>query len=268
MFSTTRARNLHRDSTRASDRELLRLALSGSTPNSARLWQLHPELFEHGGPPVELPMGWEQRVDGKSGRVFYINHNERTTSWKDPRKEQAADREADVNADEEEGEPEAMFEEEDAEDAEDAEDSVMNATLGLDIGRGDVAVERLTHDHGPASALATTAVSTAAGAGSASAPVGAVPARVLPIVGSVPSPSGRRSELQLLSSGLLLPSAERLSRRALLQHESAREALLARLPEAADDGGLRRGYGLLQQRRLRLLQLVHLALVRERERAA
>jgi hypothetical protein len=116
MFSTSRARNLHRDSTRASDRELLRLALSGSTPNSARLWQLHPELFEHGGPPVELPMGWEQRVDGKSGRVFYINHNERTTSWKDPRKEQAADREADVNADEEEGEPEAMFEEEDAED--------------------------------------------------------------------------------------------------------------------------------------------------------
>ena len=47
----------------------------------------------------------------------------------------------------------------------------------------------------------------------------------------------------------------------------ARKALLARLPEAADEGGLRRGYSLLQHRRLRLLQLVHLAMVRERERA-
>ena len=68
------------------DRELLRLALGGSAPNSARLWQLHPQLFAHGQPPAEMPPGWEQRVDARSGRIFYINHNLRTTTWADPRR--------------------------------------------------------------------------------------------------------------------------------------------------------------------------------------
>ena len=29
-----------------------------------------------------LPSGWEQRVDRASGRIYFLNHNERTTSWK------------------------------------------------------------------------------------------------------------------------------------------------------------------------------------------
>ena len=28
-----------------------------------------------------LPSGWEQRVDRASGRIYFLNHNERTTSW-------------------------------------------------------------------------------------------------------------------------------------------------------------------------------------------
>ena len=32
-----------------------------------------------------LPPGWEQSVAPASGRIFFINHNERTTCWDDPR---------------------------------------------------------------------------------------------------------------------------------------------------------------------------------------
>ena len=32
-----------------------------------------------------LPPGWEQRVDHRWGRTYFINHNERTTCWADPR---------------------------------------------------------------------------------------------------------------------------------------------------------------------------------------
>jgi len=32
-----------------------------------------------------LPPGWEQRVDPLQGRIYFINHNERTTCWADPR---------------------------------------------------------------------------------------------------------------------------------------------------------------------------------------
>merc|ERR1719166_956286 len=31
-----------------------------------------------------LPSGWEQRKDPRSGRVFYIDHNTRQTSWDPP----------------------------------------------------------------------------------------------------------------------------------------------------------------------------------------
>ncbi|XP_041367636.1 E3 ubiquitin-protein ligase NEDD4-like isoform X2 [Gigantopelta aegis] len=34
--------------------------------------------------PEPLPPGWEERVDG-NGRKYYINHNDRTTSWERPR---------------------------------------------------------------------------------------------------------------------------------------------------------------------------------------
>ena len=32
-----------------------------------------------------LPPGWEQRVDPQWRRIYFINHNERTTCWADPR---------------------------------------------------------------------------------------------------------------------------------------------------------------------------------------
>ena len=31
-----------------------------------------------------LPEGWEKRVEG-SGRVYFVNHKNRTTQWEDPR---------------------------------------------------------------------------------------------------------------------------------------------------------------------------------------
>ena len=35
-----------------------------------------------------LPPGWEQRRCSPGGRIFFINHNEGTTSWADPRTSQ------------------------------------------------------------------------------------------------------------------------------------------------------------------------------------
>lgn len=32
----------------------------------------------------ELPPGWERKVDVRTGRVFYIDHVNRTTSWNPP----------------------------------------------------------------------------------------------------------------------------------------------------------------------------------------
>ena len=77
MINSSHARGA-RGSTSQSDRELLSLALA-ERPNAARLWQLHPSLFSSTSTPAELPPGWEQRVERKSGRVFYVNHNQRTT---------------------------------------------------------------------------------------------------------------------------------------------------------------------------------------------
>eukprot|EP00762_Andalucia_godoyi_P006015 ANDGO_00056.mRNA.1 WW domain-containing protein A len=36
-------------------------------------------------PTSDLPTGWEQRTDPASGRVYFIDHNMRTTTWDDPR---------------------------------------------------------------------------------------------------------------------------------------------------------------------------------------
>ena len=40
------------------------------------------------GSAAPLPPGWEQRRCSPGGRIFFINHNERTTSWRDPRSSQ------------------------------------------------------------------------------------------------------------------------------------------------------------------------------------
>lgn len=31
-----------------------------------------------------LPPGWESKYDPQSGRKFYVNHNDQTTSWECP----------------------------------------------------------------------------------------------------------------------------------------------------------------------------------------
>ena len=40
-------------------------------------------------PPPLLPPGWEQRLDQRSGKIFYVDHNTCTTQWVDPRSESA-----------------------------------------------------------------------------------------------------------------------------------------------------------------------------------
>lgn len=52
-----------------------------ATPCAQRWRQLHASTAL--GPDPLLPLGWEQR--SVNGRVFYIDHNHRTTSWSDPR---------------------------------------------------------------------------------------------------------------------------------------------------------------------------------------
>ena len=89
MFPTgtqsTAAAESTTDSTPQHDRELLSLLMQGVPRTAHRLWRLHPAIFENGGARAELPPGWEQRVDRASGRIFFVNHNERTTCWADPR---------------------------------------------------------------------------------------------------------------------------------------------------------------------------------------
>ena len=35
-------------------------------------------------PPPLLPPGWEQRLDQRSGKIFYVDHNTCTTHWAPP----------------------------------------------------------------------------------------------------------------------------------------------------------------------------------------
>lgn len=37
-----------------------------------------------------LPVGWEKRTD--NGRVYFVNHKNRTTQWEDPRTQGYVDR--------------------------------------------------------------------------------------------------------------------------------------------------------------------------------
>jgi len=42
--------------------------------------------MEHkeGAPPNDLPPGWEEMKDPKSGKLFYVNHNSKITTWDRP----------------------------------------------------------------------------------------------------------------------------------------------------------------------------------------
>ena len=63
------------------DRELIDAVVAGGA-RAHRLWTHGVELFEHGAERAELPPGWEQRVDQGSGRIFFVSHARRTTSWR------------------------------------------------------------------------------------------------------------------------------------------------------------------------------------------
>ena len=42
-------------------------------------------IEDKGPSTTPLPPGWAQSVAPASGRIYFINHNERTTCWADPR---------------------------------------------------------------------------------------------------------------------------------------------------------------------------------------
>lgn len=44
----------------------------------------HPVTDAPAYDEATLPLGWERKTDPKTGRVFYVNHNEHTTSWLHP----------------------------------------------------------------------------------------------------------------------------------------------------------------------------------------
>jgi hypothetical protein len=270
------------ESSQAEDCELLRQL---HTPNPARLWQAHPTIFERGGMPAELPAGWEQRVEGKSGRVFYVNHNERATCWADPRVSASAAA-GDSQGDHGPGDAEELASDEDGSDTE-SEIEAAAEGAAADEGAGVASAAETENDRDarkkPSSAAAPSAAEHAGGGGSgggdddegaggtldganednaggasssSSSSSGSGPASGGPGSGSGsgpgPSPpepilllplvgrrewsrwstrsAARQNELGLLEHPALEPSHERLLRRAALQHDTAREALLRRLP--------------------------------------
>ena len=90
MFPTGIARTDDEQVSPQLDRELVGLFVAGVAGGGPRLSHTHPAVFEAGQPQAELPAGWEQRADRKTTRVFFVNHNLRTTSWTDPRSKDAA----------------------------------------------------------------------------------------------------------------------------------------------------------------------------------
>lgn len=45
--------------------------------------QQQPQMVQHGD-PSKLPPGWEAKRDPQN-RIYFVNHNNRTTQWEDPR---------------------------------------------------------------------------------------------------------------------------------------------------------------------------------------
>lgn len=68
----------------------LNCALLYETDQKHQCWLLNSDDFLHKQPSVAyvhttpgLPSGWEERKDAK-GRTYYVNHNNRTTTWTRP----------------------------------------------------------------------------------------------------------------------------------------------------------------------------------------
>ena len=41
-------------------------------------------VFKNGGNTNQLPSGWEERTDPRTGRVYYVDHNTHRTTWERP----------------------------------------------------------------------------------------------------------------------------------------------------------------------------------------
>eukprot|EP00962_Isochrysis_galbana_P051486 scaffold22891_cov82-Isochrysis_galbana.AAC.2 len=266
--------------------DALAVLLPGAPRGAHRLWRLHAEIG--GGASPLLPTGWEQRCDRATGRVFYIDHNLRTTSWVDPRVKPAAaraaspaaapplltfdlsnwDREAAPGGEEggdeaaAEGKAEAPAARRDSPAGPSSHGSPsphgVSAEVPVPVGTGDGLLggnDSLFGGNdspfGGSDGLSggSDGVLGAAPAGSADPPADA---------GDEPRETAFSAtppvELQALSAGVLPQTADRLARRAHLQLSAAAAAATA--PSAHG----RRGYELLLHRRCRLIQRLHLAL--------
>lgn len=42
-------------------------------------------MVSNDDPLGPLPQGWEKRADPATGRIYFVNHVNRTTQWEDPR---------------------------------------------------------------------------------------------------------------------------------------------------------------------------------------
>lgn len=58
-----------------------------SNNSASSATDIHDDADEVAPPPAKpLPLGWEEKVDAK-GRVFFIDHINRLTTWADPRQQ-------------------------------------------------------------------------------------------------------------------------------------------------------------------------------------
>jgi len=58
----------------------IELSTKNGTPIEYRFWVVHADPFKH---KWILPFGWSQHFD-KTGRLYYQNHNTKTTHWELP----------------------------------------------------------------------------------------------------------------------------------------------------------------------------------------
>ena len=307
MFPSSVSRVDEAQASAQTDHELIGLFVAGAAGvvgGGPRLWQTHPVIFEEGGPQADLPPGWEQRADRRSGRIFFVNHNLRTTCWTDPRAAGSSPRPQSSDDDDESDEDADCLDDEggagndenegggggsvaaghilDSGDADNDDGAGGGAGessgCGGDSSNGDkqLVLGGRGAGSGPDEAgrggdLQEVQQGTAEADAAAMPSPEAAHSTDVRSAGRRPAAAHKspRSELHLLGVGVLQPTVGRLARRALLQLQATQKVVRTLLPEAAERvaGQRPEGFTLLQQRRFRLLQQLHVALVREGKRA-
>ena len=64
--------------------EKLQRAASKRAVATSKLQIVRAMIKEKIAPNATLPPGWEERLDTTSGKMYYIDHNTKTTSWERP----------------------------------------------------------------------------------------------------------------------------------------------------------------------------------------